>query len=189
MQHAQIQRGVRDMVDELGDQMRAAALKPNADPPVAARVMLPKGCAVNVVCLPANDESDEIAATMLGQLLELRGYCAVVVSVTQLASEMIETVQNAKADVVCISALPPAAVTHSRYLCKRLHGKLPEIEMLVGLWNSGTDLKRARERISAVRSVQVASTFTQAIEQINQMAQPKIMNQTKPSETGTPAHV
>jgi hypothetical protein len=88
---------------------------------------------------------------------------------------MMQTVEKSQADVVCISALPPAATTHARYLCKRLHGKLPEIEMMVGLWNSGGDLNRARERIGAVRSVQVAATFSQAIEQIHQMAQPKMM--------------
>jgi hypothetical protein len=155
--------------------MRAAAEKPDAKPPAVARVTLPKGVVVNVVCLPADAESDEIAALMLSHLLEIRGYRATVVSVTELASEMIDSVKNANADVVCISALPPAAVTHARYLCKRLHGKLPEIEMMVGLWNSGDDLKRARERIAAVRSVQVAPTFAQALEQIHQMAQPKIM--------------
>jgi predicted PurR-regulated permease PerM/methanogenic corrinoid protein MtbC1 len=172
-QHLIIQRGIRDMVDELGDQMRATVAKTQDDS--STRVTLPKGCVVNVVCLPANDESDEIAGVMLSQLLELRGYCTKVVSVTQLASEMVETVQNSKADVVCISALPPAAVTHARYLCKRLHGKLPEMEMMVGLWTTEGDLARARERIAAVRSVQVASTFSVAIEQIHQMAQPKLM--------------
>jgi predicted PurR-regulated permease PerM len=174
-QHAQIQHGIRDIVDELGDKMRAAALKAPTDPDDSKRVRLPKGCSVNIVCLPANDESDEIAGIMLGQLLEIRGYCCTVISVTKLASEMVEIVGDSKADVVCISALPPAAVTHARYLCKRLHGKLPEIEMLVGLWKIDADLKRAKERIAAVRSVQVSSTFSQAIELIHQMAQPRIM--------------
>jgi predicted PurR-regulated permease PerM len=181
-QHEQIRQGIREMVDELGDQTRTKDEKADEKADTPSRVIVPKGCTVTVVCLPANDASDEIAAVMLGQLLEFRGYCPSIVSVTQLASEMVETVQNSKADVVCISALPPAAVTHARYLCKRLHGKLPEIEMSVGLWNSGTDLKRARERISTVRSVQVASTFSQAIEQIHQMAQPKIMNGTVKAE-------
>jgi len=144
--HAHIQQGIRDMVDEKGDQLRATATKAEESPSIPG--MLPRGCVVNVVFLPANAESDEIAGIMLSQLLEMRGYCVKVVSVTQLAGEMMETVQNAKADVVCISALPPAAITHARYLCKRLHGKLPEIEMMVGLWNSGGDLKRAKERIA-----------------------------------------
>jgi hypothetical protein len=175
-QHVTIQHGIRDIVDELGDKMRAAASDAaDTDHNGKARARLPKGCTVNVVCLPADDESDEIAGLMLGQLLELRGYCCTVASVSKLASEMVEMVAQARADVVCISALPPAAVTHSRYLCKRLHGKLPEMEMLVGLWKIDADLKRAKERIAAVRSVQVASTFSQALDLIHQMAQPKMM--------------
>ena len=73
-----------------------------------------------------------------------------------------------------MNTLPPASEEKS-LVCKRLHGKLPTIEMMVGLWNSGNDLTRASERIAAVRSVQVASNFSQAIDQIHQMAQPKIM--------------
>jgi predicted PurR-regulated permease PerM/methanogenic corrinoid protein MtbC1 len=168
-----IRSGIRDIVDEIGDQWKtkAASGEGLAAPPDS----IPRGCVVNIVCLPARSESDEVAGLMLGQLLELRGYRMTLVSVTQLASEMIESVQNAKADVVCISALPPAAVTHSRYLCKRIAGKLPEMEMLVGLWTSSGDLKRARERLAAVRSLAVACNFVQAIEQIHQMAQPKMM--------------
>jgi hypothetical protein len=193
--HASIQDGVRDLVDELGDRAKAEEAKAQAQATVdqakgevpnaraagalqiagRTRVGLPKGCTVNIVCLPANGTSDEIAAMMLGQLLELRGYCVVIASVTQLASEMVETVRNSKADVVCVSALPPAAITHARYLCKRLHGKLPEIEMVVGLWGTQRDLSRARERISIVRSVRISGNFSQAIDEIHQLAQPKIM--------------
>jgi predicted PurR-regulated permease PerM/methylmalonyl-CoA mutase cobalamin-binding subunit len=193
--HTQIQNGVRDLVDELGDRAKAAAVKADAQAAVeqargeeavarapavvqivgSPRVGLPRGCSVNVVCLPANGASDEIAATMLGQLLEQRGYCVIIASVNQLASEMVETVRNSKADVVCVSALPPSAITHARYLCKRLHGTLPETEMVVGLWATERDLSRARERISVVRSVRIAGTFSEAMDQILQLAQPRIM--------------
>ncbi len=174
-QHATLLQGFRELVDEIGDHQRAKAKKDEAAEQPSQRVMLPKGCEVNVVCLPANDESDEIAGMMLCQLLELRGYCTMLVSVTKLASEMVESVANAKADVVCISALPPAAVTHARYLVKRLQGKLPELEVAVGLWNSSGDLQRATERLAMVRPVQVAGSFSQAIDQIGQLSQPKLM--------------
>jgi predicted PurR-regulated permease PerM len=200
--HAAIQNGIRDLVEELSDLAKAAETKAQAQaavdhakgddhtaPPERAmliagstRIGLPKGCTVNIVCLPANGSSDEIAAMMLGQLLEMRGYCVVIASVTQLASEMVETVRNANADLVCVSALPPAAITHSRYLCKRLHGKLPEIEMVVGLWGTDKDLARARERISFVQSAQIAATFSQAIDQIMQLAQPKMLASTAAPE-------
>ncbi len=193
-----ILNGIRDIVDELGDQHRAAEVRADAQakvdeakgdtpastpaprgnlfkPPDGARVLLPRGCTISVVCLPAADDADEIAAMMLGQLLEMRGYCVAVVSVTQLASEMVETVQKAKADLVCVSAVPPAAVTHARYLCKRLHGKLADIDMVVGLWGTTGDLKRAKDRIACVHNVQIAGQFRQAVDLVHQMVQPKML--------------
>jgi predicted PurR-regulated permease PerM len=182
-----VQRGIRDIVDELGDRQRAAAAKETATTP-EMKFALPKGCTANIVCLPANDESDEIAGLMLAHLLQMRGFCVKVASVAQLASEMLDTVRDFKADVVCVSALPPAAVTHARYLCKRLHGQYPEMEMVVGLWATDGDLKRAMDRIATVRSVRMAAHFTEAIDQIHQLAQPKILSsgEREPQLAATP---
>ena len=132
-------------------------------PPTGAgtveRPMLPTGCVVNIVLLPAHDDADEIAALMLSHLLELRGFCSFPVAVARLASEMVEAVEKRQAHVVCVSAMPPAAVTHSRYLCKRLHGKFPDFNMVVGLWTARGDLKKAKDRITCSTNVQVATTL------------------------------
>ena len=100
----------------------------------AAHAIIPKDCRIAVVCLPARDEADEIAGIMLAQLLELRGYCAMPVSRTSLASEMLSEVEKHNADVVVVSALPPAAVAHARYLCKRLQAENAERNTIVALW-------------------------------------------------------
>lgn len=199
--HAAVLRGVRDIVDEWGDRQRAEQVRlaaektveqakgdrpldqgngranptSSAPPPSGSSTTVPQGCVVNIVTLPANDQADDIAAIMLTQLLEMRGYCASAVSVEQLAGEMLATVQKAKADVVCVSAMPPAAVTHARYLCKRLHGKLPDIDVVVGLWTVTGDLKQAKDRIACVHSVQMASSFRQAMDAIHQLIQPKLL--------------
>ena len=60
------------------------------------RPLLPKGCTVNVVCLPARDDGDDIANIMLAQLLDLRGYCAFAIPVAALASEMVDAVDEAQ---------------------------------------------------------------------------------------------
>jgi predicted PurR-regulated permease PerM len=141
--------------------------------PVRARV--PKDCVINVVLLPAHDPADEIVALMLAQLLELRGYCALPVSHNALASEMLGEVERTSADVVVVSALPPAAVAHARYLCKRLHARFPEVNTVVGLWTVKGDLKKARERIACSTTVKLATEFAVALEQINELVQPKLL--------------
>jgi hypothetical protein len=127
------------------------------------------------LCLPARDESDEIAGMMLAQVLEHEGICAEPVSVTALASEVVAMVGERGAQLICVSALPPSAVSHARYLCKRLHAKYPEIEMVVGLWTAKGDLVRAKERIVCGEKVAVVSAFSAAMETIRQMMQPLIL--------------
>ena len=143
-----------------------------ADP---LKTIVPPGCTVNVLCLPAHDEADEIVALMLVELLGLQGYCAHAISVTSLASEMVEAVEAKDADVVVVSAMPPAAVTHSRYLCKRLHARFPDISMVVGLWTAKGDLKRAKERVTCIGSVRMSTTLVQALDEVRQLAQPAIL--------------
>jgi hypothetical protein len=148
------------------------------------RAKLPKDCVVNILVLPAHDEADEIVGLMLAQLLEFQGYCAFAESVTKLAGEMVEEVARKNASLVVVSAMPPAAVAHSRYLCKRIHAKYPEMGMIVGLWSFGGDLKKATDRISCVGSVSVMSAMREAMDQIHQQVQPLLIrNET----TGQPA--
>jgi hypothetical protein len=105
---------------------------------------------------------------MVANVLDVRGYHAKVVSVTALASEMIHTVEQEKADMVVVSALPPAAVTHARYLCKRLHAKFPDVETLVGLWMWKGDAQKAKSRIACTRSVRLVTTLCQSLDEVHQ---------------------
>ena len=41
-----------------------------------------------------------------------------------------------KPAVVVISTLPPGGLTHTRYLCKRIRQRFPEIKIVVGRWNA-----------------------------------------------------
>lgn len=149
-----------------------------------SRTKLPSGCVVNVVCLPAHDEADEIVGLMLSQLMEREGFCASAASVESLASEMLDQVAKREAHIVCVSAIPPAAVSHARYLCKRVHARFPELEMVVGLWSFKGNLDRARERITCARDVSVYTTLTEAMDQLHQLAQPILLRMQRTETPG-----
>src|SRR5205085_2284424 len=89
-----------------------------------------------ILSLPARDPADEIASMILTQALEHEGYCARYVSVEKLTSEYLDIVDQEHAQIVVISALPPAAVTHARYLVKRLRSRFPDLKIIVGLWTA-----------------------------------------------------
>src|SRR4029079_948635 len=83
-----------------------------------------------------------------------------------------------EADIIVISALPPAAMVHARYLCKRIQAKHPDLEAAIGVWTINIDSRRAAERMTCGENVKVVTTLEQAIEQIQQLAAPFLMTQT-----------
>jgi hypothetical protein len=119
---------------------------------------------------------------MLAQLLAMKGYIVQAVSVTALASEMVELVERRKADVVCISAMPPAAATHARYLCKRLQGRFPDAHLIVGLWNAKGDLTKMKERIGCGATTQVVANLAAAQEKIHGLLQPLLHRTDQPAQ-------
>ena len=124
---------------------------------------------LHILSLPARSDADEIAAMMVAQVLETNGCVVQAVSITSLASEMIDLVEGHQADVVCISATPPAAVMHARYLCKRLRGRFPKAKLIVGLWDAHGDLSKASQRIGC--GAMVVTTLSDVQAQIFPLAQ------------------
>ena len=119
----------------------------------------------SVLCLPARSEADEIAAQMLAQALTTTGCQVQTVSLSSLTGDLHELVDQYKdVDMVFISAMSPAAVMHARYLSKRLRGRLPEVRLLVGLWDSQSNLNKATTRIGC--EAIVVTTLKSAHEQI-----------------------
>ena len=147
----------------------------SAAAPPARRPRVPADCDVTVACLPAHDEADEICNLMLAQLLEFQGYHAFSASQNALASELMDEVEQKRADVVVGSALPPSAVAHARYLCKRLHARFPELPMLVGVWTVRADRQKVRDRITCVADVEIATTLGELLDELHQAVQPLLV--------------
>jgi hypothetical protein len=84
------------------------------------------------------------------------------VTVPAAPRELLKIVEQRKPDVVYISAMAPAAVTHARTLCKRLHSRYPDTHLVVGLWNARGDLSKARTRIGGGDTTHVVATLDEA---------------------------
>jgi hypothetical protein len=181
-------QAVREHIERIGEQRKEAeaeAVKDHAkdvvdqakgkSPPTAPAMMTgltPTQIGsrdIHVLCLPAADEADEMVALMLAQVLGVRGFSAEAVAVKALASEMMDLVEKHHSEIVCVSALPPAAITHSRYLCKRLSQRFPKMRMVVGLWNFKGDVKRSKDRIGCSDAVVIATSMCQVLETLRKM--------------------
>lgn len=112
-----------------------------------------------VLCVPARDEADALAACMFAHVLTTQGIAAEAVSGDLLASEVTDRISQANTSLICISALPPGALRHTRYLCKRLDSRFPGLMIVVGLWNASGNLERMRARLAEAGADHVVTTF------------------------------
>jgi hypothetical protein len=105
---------------------------------------------------------------------------------TSTVGEIFDLVERRQPDVVCISATPPAAVMHARYLSKQLRSRFPRLNLVVGLWDAQGDLSKSRERIGC--GAVVAATLAAAQAHIRQMAPAALPRREKhaPSEADQP---
>lgn len=158
-QHNYILQCLREMIDEFGEKQDSAVDCP----------------AHSVLCLPARDEADAIAATMLAQIFQRNGWHAETVPSTPLASGMLAHVAEYQPNVVCISAMPPAAVPHARYLCKQLLARFPDANVVVGVWNHSGGLVRAKEKLGCDDSARLAATFADAQAEARRLAEPRLI--------------
>ncbi|MDB5321732.1 MAG: tqsA 3 [Phycisphaerales bacterium] len=183
--HVWIRQGLKEIVQALGEKQQAdenkaasAATAPEAkdhtdDVPATstadappARLPLPDGSIVNVRCLPAHDEADQIVGLMVAQVLGRRGYTVTVANADSLASEMAASCNPEDVDVVVVSALPPKAALHARYLLKFLTARGTDLKVVVGLW---TNNKPSAVEANDVQTVTSLDALHKQFDQITPM--------------------
>jgi predicted PurR-regulated permease PerM len=174
--HKFIMQSLKEMIQDRGERQQETPAKtdtavgPDADGD-SSNAMEANFPGLNILCLPARSEADELTALMVSQLFETTGCLVKAVPVTSLAGEIVDLVDRQAADVICVSATPPAAVMHARYLCKRLRDRLPDVKLVVGLWDAQGDLSKAKARIGC--GAIVVATLADAQEQIRLLTQPR----------------
>ena len=116
-----------------------------------------------VYCLPARADRDELAGTMLAQLLGEQGVEALSASVNLTADDNVSLVRKSAVNAVCISVVAPSTVLHARYLCLKLRSALPSQRILVGLWGATEDLADAARRVRDSGADIVVTTLAAAV--------------------------
>jgi hypothetical protein len=87
-----------------------------------------------VLACPTRDECELLALQLLARLLGPERAQVVLLAPGATASEVLQKVVELHPVAVCLGAIPPQSVPRSRYLCKRLRGRFPELPILAGCW-------------------------------------------------------
>ena len=119
-----------------------------------------------VVCVPSRDDADDVVALMLAQLFESQGYSAQNVPIGPV-SDMLPQVSEARPRIVCISALPPFAISHARELYRRLRRLSPDVRIVICFWNFEGDLPKTAIRLRLSKGDLVFSTMRQVTDYVN----------------------
>lgn len=165
-------QSIRELIEEFGESEKTlpagkdGKISPEA---VAGMVIDARLSNLRVVCVPARDESDEIIALMLAQLLDRSGYDTQSLAIGAV-EEMLGQVLRQEARIACVSALPPFALGQARSLCKRLRTQSPELKIILGVWNLEGGVSKAQERVGTGYADRVVTTLADVLGQVHQLA-------------------
>lgn len=167
-----ISQSTRELIDELWEPRNGGSQHEREG---EESEILPKAAAphpvrpLNVLCVPARDEADEIVGTMLAQLLQGAGHRAECLEV-ESAERMIARILREKPDVVCISALPPFAIPAVRALYGRMNAQNPKQKVLVGLWHFSGDSTKLGRRLALKEDSRAFTTLAELVREVQEMS-------------------
>jgi hypothetical protein len=129
--------------------------------------LLPK---MRILGCSAKDEADEVALLMFQQLLGPTRYEIEVIGDEKLTSEVVAEAGEKQTGLVCIAAVQPGGLTHTRYLCKRLRAQFPDLKIVVGLWGFKGELGPTRDSLLSAGADQVATSLLESRDQISNLS-------------------
>jgi hypothetical protein len=119
----------------------------------------------SIACVPARDEADEIVGLLLSESIQRNGLRSYNLPMGPMA-EMLQTIADVKPDLVCISALPPFAIEHTRNLYQKLRAKFPELNIFICLWQYAGDIEKAHRRLKVFERHPVLVTLPEVIQSV-----------------------
>jgi predicted PurR-regulated permease PerM len=158
-----IYQTTREIIDEMSDIPNPDLREKEESPSEHEVAEGTGGNPVDVICIPARDDADDIVALLLSQLLERKGYTAQSIPIGT-ASEMLERVADSKPELVCISALPPFAINHARDLYAKLRSRFPELLVIVCLWQFEGDPQKTATRLKLAPGHGFFTTLPQVLQ-------------------------
>ncbi len=157
---------IRDMLEEFGANSSSQSM-PRQQAEIASEHSGispdPESNRGEILCVPARDEADDLVASILAQLLENKGLRAQNVPIGSI-SEMLEQIADVRPRIVCISALPPFAISHARELYRRLRRLSPDTRIGICLWHLEGDLRKTAARLKLNHGDSVLSALPQALD-------------------------
>jgi predicted PurR-regulated permease PerM len=125
-----------------------------------------------VVCIPVEDETDELGAAMLAQVLSRHGIAATALRGRSSFEERMSEVAREQASAVCLSILPPYGTSRARQMARDLRSRFPDLKIVFGVWDTHTNVTRMKARLEPYGVESVVSSLGEAIKQLSALVAP-----------------
>jgi predicted PurR-regulated permease PerM len=118
-----------------------------------------------VICVGGRGNIDDVAAAMLGQLLERCGVGVRLVTFDEMAAISFSSINFDGVRMVCLSYMNPESLAHARYLVRRIRRRTGVL-ILVGVWSMEAEEAERRDLVKTTRADLSATSLGDAIEQV-----------------------
>jgi predicted PurR-regulated permease PerM len=161
-----LEQSMRDIIQDLGTRPAVPSKIDNDQARAEVAPMPP----CRVACLPARAERDELAGSMLAQLLQQEGSEAWSAPGRLASGELLGLIEKSDVDVVCISVVEPSTVIHARYLCLKVRAQFPHVKIIVGLWGDTEGTVESTKRLRDSGADEVVLSLADALVQTAKLA-------------------
>ena len=124
---------------------------------------------LRVLACPARDQADRLALEMLRQLLDPAKWVVEIAAVETMTADLVAQVAEQPPALVCIGALPPGGLAHTRYLCKKLRARFPKVKIVVGRWGLTGNVEENREQLQDAGADLTATTILETRSQLTSL--------------------
>src|SRR5260221_4465341 len=135
----------------------------------SAKIMIETTGPVEVLCIPARDETDELAAYMLKLMLHKRGLFSRALPSGLSLDVLMDEIDRSKPKVTCVVAVPPFAYIHSRYICRRVRTDFMQLKLALALLTDAESEKSKPSSSGPTAADETANSLRQAAETIATM--------------------
>ena len=172
-------QAVREILEDLGERREVitraeeaihAEARGNASAPIALRIL----------ACPARDQADRLALEMLRQVLDPAKWVVEIAAVETMTADLVAQVAEQAPALVCIGALPPGGLAHTRYLCKKLRARFPKVKIVVGRWGLTGNVEANREQLQDAGADLTATTILETRTQLTSLLSILAIAQTAP---------
>ncbi|MCY7355798.1 MAG: AI-2E family transporter [Lysobacter sp.] len=159
----------REIVEGLGRQARNGDSDDKSDGSDDAEASVQT--LTRLLAVPARDSSDEVAVAMLRELIDTQRYVWSAASAASMASDVIALIEREAPAILCIASVPPGGLAHTKYLCKRVRARFPQLRIIVGRYSLLPEgVAKNREQLSAAGADHVSTTLAETLVQLQQLS-------------------